>query len=51
MAKCRGGSLPRVIPERRSASGLYIRIVVPSLPIAAPDPFAVGLGSSETAGQ
>ena len=27
-----------------------IRIVVPGLPIATPDPFAVGLGGSETAG-
>ena len=27
-----------------------IRIVVPGLPIATPDPFAVSLGGSETAG-
>jgi hypothetical protein len=38
------------MPARRSISGLDIRIVVPGLPIAAPDPFAVALGGSETAG-
>ena len=49
MAKRRGGSLPRVMPTGR-LSGLDIRMAMPGLPIVAPDPLAVSLGGSETAG-
>ncbi|MGE3290390.1 MAG: glycosyltransferase family 4 protein [Geminicoccaceae bacterium] len=31
-------------------SGLFIRMMIPGLPITSPDPLAVGLGGSETAG-
>jgi hypothetical protein len=31
-------------------AGLDIRLVMPGLPIQAPDPLAVGLGGGETAG-
>ena len=37
-------------PLRPEDRLMDIRIVVPGLPIATPDPFAVGLGGSETAG-
>ena len=37
MSKRRGGSLPRVMPKGRP-SGLDIRMIVPGLPIVAPDP-------------
>jgi hypothetical protein len=50
MSKRRGGSLSRVMRARRGASGLDVRIVIPGLPIAAPDPLAVSLGGSETTG-
>ena len=49
MSKRRGGSLPRVMPTPR-LSGLDIRMIMPGLPIVAPDPLAVSLGGSETAG-
>jgi hypothetical protein len=49
MSKRRGGSLPRVMPPARP-SGLTVRMVVPGLPITAPDPLAVSLGGCETAG-
>ena len=34
----------------RTADGLAIRIVMPGLAIAAPEPLAVSVGGSETAG-
>lgn len=49
MSKRRGGSLPRVMPKR-VPSALTIRMAIPGLPISAPDPLAVSLGGSETAG-
>jgi hypothetical protein len=49
MSKCRDGSLPRVVPKSE-LSGLDVRIPIPGLPIVAPEPLAVSLGGSETAG-
>ncbi len=48
MSKRRGGMLPRVLPSLKP-SGLDIRMVMLDLPIVAPDPLVVSLGSSETA--
>ena len=31
-------------------AGLVVRVVMPGLPIVAPDPYVVSLGGSETAG-
>lgn len=49
MSKRGGGSLSPAMP-RRAASALTFRMIIPGLPITAPDPLAVGLGGSETAG-
>ena len=38
------------IRPRSAKAGLTIRIIMPGLPITAPDPLAVSLGGSETAG-
>lgn len=52
MSKRRGGSLPRkmLARSRPGSGGLKIRMVIPGLPIEAPDPLAVSLGGTETAG-
>jgi hypothetical protein len=51
MPKRSGGSLPRVMPMARPvATGFSIRIILPGLPIAAPDALVVSLGGLETAG-
>ena len=35
MAKRRGSSVPRVVPERRKATELNLRMIMPGLPIVA----------------
>ncbi len=44
------GEAARKARQASQAAALSVRIIMPGLPIAGPDPFAVSLGGSETAG-